>query len=63
MDSGEGGSDKELGDLEGGKSSLDDVGNAVAERGDSVVSVLEDVSEAFLCGLKRRLPSWRGFQS
>lgn len=31
MDGGEGGSDEELGDLERGKGSLDDVGDAVAE--------------------------------
>jgi len=55
VDSGEGGSDEELGDLEGGESSLDDVGDAVAERRDGVVGVLNDVSEGFLCVLKKLL--------
>jgi hypothetical protein len=41
VDSSISGADEELCDLQCGKGSLDDVGNAVAKSGDGVVGVLE----------------------
>jgi hypothetical protein len=57
------GSYKELSDLESGKSSLDNVRNAVAECGDGVVGVLKLVSHIMRSKSRNYSPSWREYQS